>query len=254
MLKKRIIPTLLLKNNRMVKGKEFKNYRDVGDPISAVRIYNSQHADEIIFIDINENKDFNYLRNTLEKVSENCFIPLCAGGGINSLNQIKELLRAGADKVLITSEIYKNKNFLKQAAKRFGSQCIVAGFDIKLGLDNKYLPSINSGNQIIKDYDLTNYLKFLEKNGAGEILINFIDKDGLMKGTNIEVLKVLSNTTDIPIIVLGGIGNFQHAVDVFKETKTTAVACGSIFHFGSNDPIRFKSYLKNYGIDQRDLR
>ena len=253
MLKKRVIPTLLFKNKRMVKGKNFENYRDVGDPISAVRIYNNQHADELMFVDINETKDFDFLLDTLEKVSKNCFIPICAGGGINSLDQIQKLLRAGADKVLITSSAYKSKDLIKESSKRFGQQCIVVGIDIKSEKD-EYQLSYNSGKSIINDYNINNYLKYIENQGAGEILVNFVNLDGQMKGTNIKVLDELTKATSVPIIVLGGIGNFQHVLDVFEKTKATAVACSSIFHFGSNDPIRLKSFLKNNGIEQRKLR
>ena len=253
MLKKRVIPTLLFKNKRMVKGKNFGNYKDVGDPISAVRIYNNQHADELMFIDINEKKDFDFLIETLEKVSKNCFIPICAGGGISSLDQIQRLLRAGADKVLITSSAYKSKDLIKEVSEKFGQQCIVVGMDIKSEND-KYQLSYNSSKSLINDYDLNSYIKYLEKQGAGEILVNFVNLDGQMKGTNIKVLDELTKLTSVPIIVLGGIGNFEHVLDVFEKTKATAVACSSIFHFGSNDPIRLKSYLKNNGIEQRKLR
>ncbi len=254
MLKKRVIPTLLLKNKRMVKGKKFSNYRDVGDPISAVKIYNNQHADELMFIDINEEKDFKFLLSTLEKVSKNCFIPLCAGGGISSIDQVKDLLRAGADKVLITTNSYKKKNFISELAKKFGNQCIVVGVDLKIGEDKKYYLSCQSGKEIITEYTISDYIKHIEKEGAGEILVNFIDNDGMMKGLPTKMIQKLTNLTKVPIIVLGGIGNFQHVVEVFNSTTVSAVACSSIFHFGSNDPIRLKSYLKNNGIQQRSLK
>ena len=254
MLKKRVIPTLLLKNKRMVKGKKFSNYRDVGDPISAVKIYNNQHADELMFIDINEKKDFKFLLNTLEKVSKNCFIPLCAGGGISNVEQVKELLRAGADKVLITTNGYKKKKFIFELANKFGNQCVVVGVDLKIGDDNKYYLSCQSGKEIITEYTIPNYIKLIEKEGAGEILLNFVDNDGMMEGLPIKMIHKLTHLTKVPIIVLGGIGNVQHVVDVFSFTTASAVACSSIFHFGSNDPIRLKSYLKNNGIEQRSLK
>lgn len=254
MLKKRVIPTLLLKDKRMVKGKKFQNYKDVGDPISAVRIYNNQHADELMFIDINKKKDFSFLIKTLVDVSKNCFIPLCAGGGIETLDQVKSLLRAGADKILVTTAAYKKKDFIRQAATIFGQQCLVVGIDLKLDEKGKYFLSCNSGNELIKDYTISEYIKFIEKEGAGEIVLNFIDHDGMMSGLPIDIVQKFTKITKVPMIILGGIGNFQHVVDVFNNTAATGVACSSIFHFGSNDPIRLKSYLKNNGIEQRSLK
>ncbi len=254
MLKKRVIPTLLLKDKRMVKGKKFQNYKDVGDPISAVRIYNNQHADELMFIDINKKKDFLFLIKTLKEVSKNCFIPLCAGGGIETIDQVKDLLRAGADKILVTTAAYKKKDFIRQATTKFGQQCLVIGIDLRLDEDGKYFLSCNSGNELIKDYTIQEYIKFVENEGAGEIVLNFIDHDGMMGGVPIEVVQKFTKLTKVPIIILGGIGNFQHVADVFNNTSATAVACSSIFHFGSNDPIRLKSYLKNNGIEQRSLK
>lgn len=252
MLKKRVIPTLLLKNNRMVKGVKYKNYRDVGNPISAVKIYNNQFADELMFIDINENKNINFLVDTLKNVSENCFIPLCAGGGIKKIDDIEKLLKSGADKVLVTSHSIKEKNFIKKAAKEYGNQCIVVGIDIKL-MGKEYLVSYDSGKNY-SNFQIFEYIEYLNEQGAGEILINFVDLDGEMSGTNLKLLKKICNFTNTPFITMGGIGNFKHISDVFQRTKAAAVACSSLFHFGSNDPIRLRSFLKNQNILQRKTK
>ncbi len=249
MLKKRVIPTLLLKDDRMVKGVNYNNYRDVGNPISAVKIYNNQFADELMFIDINEDKNISFLIDTLKNVSENCFIPLCAGGGIKKINDIERLLKAGADKVLVTSQSVKEKDFVKKSAREYGNQCIVVGVDIKLK-DNEYVVSYDSGKNY-SNLKIFNYIEYLKEQGAGEILINFVDLDGKMAGTNLELLEKICNFTNTPIIVIGGIGNFKHVSDVFQKTKAAAVACSSLFHFGSNDPIRLRSFLKNQNITQR---
>lgn len=248
MLKVRIIPTLLLKNNRMVKGKQFANYRDTGDPIYASRIYNAQHVDELIFLDINatnEGRETNF--EIIEQVSSECFMPLTIGGGITSVTQIRRLLQSGADKVVINTAAVNDKTFIYKAAEMFGSQCIVVGIDVKFE-DNEYIIYTNSG---IKKTNLKlgDYLEQVEKDGAGEIFINSIDRDGMMKGYDLDLINKVLNSTSIPIIASGGAGNFMHLVDAYKSTGIKALAMASIYHFGDNNPVRARSYLKNQDIN-----
>lgn len=252
MLKKRLIPVLLLRNGRMVKGVQFDNYRDTGDPIYASRVYNSQYVDELIIIDIdatNENRKTN--RFVLSEVSKECFMPLTIGGGINSTNDIRELLLIGADKVVINTAAYSHPELILDAANTFGSQCIVVGIDIALE-NGKYTLYKNSG-KIKCDISLQDHIMNMEKLGAGEFFINNISEDGKMQGYDTELIKYIQKITNIPIIACGGAGNFMHLVDVFKKTNVSALAMASIFHFGDNNPIRARAHLKNYNIQIKNV-
>jgi cyclase len=247
MLKKRIIPTLLLNGERMVKGKNFKNYRDTGDPVYAAKIYNSQSVDELIFIDIEATlKNRKPNSNIITKVSEVCFMPLTVGGGVKSLEDISLLLNSGADKVLLNSAVYDNYKFVNEASKKFGSSCIIVGIDIRVE-DGNYILYKNSGT-IKCDITLAEHLKVLELEGAGEIYINNISNDGLMRGYNLGLTKYVLDHSKLPIISCGGAGNFKHVSDAFIKTEIQALAMSSIFHFGDNNPIRLRSYLKNLNI------
>ena len=253
MLKKRIIPTLLLKEGRLYKGKNFSNYRDVGDPASVLKIYSNQYADELILINIGSTEhDFNFLLKILSKATENCFIPITAGGGIDNLDKAKKLFNNGADKVLVTSEIASDIKILEKISLEYGRQAVIAGIDI---LEN------SNTFKIVKDKKRTElkipiekYVKEIDSVGAGEILFNFVNRDGMLKGLNIKLLNYLSKLTKTPTICLGGIGNLLHMCDIFKNTSCDAIACSSVFHFGDNNPIRARSYLKNNGVNQRIIK
>ena len=253
MLKKRVIPTLLLKGERLKKGIKFNNYRDVGDPVSSVKIYNNQFADELMFINIDRSNSHEYLCELLKKVSENCFIPMCAGGGVDSVLKIRDLLKSGADKVIITSAAENDFDFIENAVHVFGGQAVVIGIDLILE-KNKFYISTNSTKKIHKDIDVFDYIKKFEHLGVGEILINFVNLDGTMTGPNINFTKKITNFTSLPVIYLGGIGNIFHITKLFKETNVSAAACASIFHFGDNNPIRIRSSLKNNGVNQRKVK
>ena len=253
MLKKRIIPTLLLKNNRLVKGKKFSNYRDVGDPVSAIKIYNSQDVDELIFVNINANRfQSSDLKEILSIASENCFAALTVGGGINTIEQIEQLLLSGADKVIICSEFNKDPIFVKTASKNFGRQCVVLGIDIKIINDN-YMIHTHLGETKVSS-NIKEYIKKAEDMGVGEFFINNIDRDGLMSGYDIELLDTISNITSLPVIGSGGAGNFEHIYELFSKTKCSGAACSSIFHFGDNNPIRAASYLRNKGVEMKKIK
>lgn len=247
MLKVRLIPILLLRNGRMVKGKQFSNFRDTGDPIFASRIYNAQFVDELIFLDIdatNENRETNI--EIIERVSKECFMPLTIGGGIKTIEQIRKLLRAGADKVVINTASFLNPKFITEASNIFGAQCIIGGIDVKKENGN-YVVYTNSGK--VRTYvDLISRIKMLEQIGAGEIFINSIDEDGMMNGYDDELITIVMNNTNLPVIACGGAGNFMHLVNTFKLTNVSALAMASIYHFGDNNPVRARSYLKNQDI------
>lgn len=253
MLKKRIIPILLLQNGRMVKGVNFKDYRDTGDPISCIKIYNTQYPDELVFININKNRfKSKELFKILSIASKNCFIPLTVGGGIDSLKKIEELLNSGADKVILNTINFKNKDLIKNSSKVFGSQCIVVGIDIKKIGEKFYIYS-DLGNQKQK-IDLIDYIKVCEDKGAGEFFINSIDNDGKMIGYDLKLIEKVSKITKLPIIASGGAGNFKHILDLFNKTDASGAACGSIFHFADNNPIRVATYLSQKGIEQKKIK
>ena len=247
MLKRRIIPTLLLRGGRMVKGVNFDNYKDTGDPVYASKVYNAQYVDELIFLDIdatNEGRKTN--KEIISKVSKECFMPLTLGGGINELNDIRELLLVGADKVMINSAAYNNNNLIRDGANKFGSQCIVVGIDVKKEKEDYILYS-NSGRKKMK-IDLKSHLNNMENLGAGEIFINDISNDGVMQGYDFQLINYVLENTTLPVIACGGAGNLKHLVDAYKLTDVSGLAMASIYHFGDNNPIRARAYLKNNKI------
>jgi cyclase len=231
----------------MVKGKQFTNFRDVGDPVSAARIYNAQNADELIFIDIEASANgCASLIKTIERVSSECFMPLTVGGGIHSLETIKAMLRAGADKVVITTAAVENPTFIEQAANMFGRQCIVVGVDVKKQ-GSEHGVFIRSGAQQAS-IELLSHIQNMQRLGAGEIFINSIDRDGMMQGYDLELLSKVREWTTCPVIACGGAGNFKHLVEAIEVSRADAVACSSLFHFGDNNPIRARSFMKNAGL------
>jgi imidazole glycerol-phosphate synthase subunit HisF len=243
---------LLLSKGRMVKGKQFANFRDTGDPVSAARIYNAQNADELFFFDIDANRNgsaFEILESTIKQVAKECFMPLSVGGGIDSVDKIRRLLLAGADKVSITTAAHTSPDFINQAANQFGRQCIVVCLDVKKQEDQYVLYS-HCGKQKITT-SLADFVLDMTKRGAGEFVINSIDNDGMMKGYDLACVKEVKRITDRPVIVSGGAGTFAHLVEAFKEAFVEAVACASIFHFADNNPIRARSYLLNQGIPMK---
>jgi cyclase len=252
MLKKRIIPILLLKNGRMVKGKNFTNYRDTGDPVSQAKIYNTHNTDELVFLDTEAtlSKNDNLLK-LIKEVSKECFMPLSVGGGISSIDDIKKLINVGADKVVINSNAINNFNLIDKASKLFGKQAIIISIDVKKEND-KYIIYTNSGNKKEK-IDLSEHIKMIQLAGAGELLINSIDKDGMMDGYDIDLLNLVNKICSIPVIICGGAGNFEHLYEGFIH-KAHAVACSSLFHFGDNNPTRARSYLLNKGIAMKNIK
>ena len=255
MLKKRIIPILLLQNGRMVKGKQFKNYIDTGNPSSQVKIYTSQYTDELIFIDIQATiESRKSLLDVISRSAKESQMPFSVGGGIKSIEDIKETLAAGADKVLINSSAFEDHDFIKKAVKRFGSQAIILGIDYKL--DNKIGQNIVWTHCATKQTNLEPFklAKIYKDLNVGEIMLNSIDRDGMMSGYDIDLANKVSKAINIPVILSGGAGNFHHLVDAFNKTEVAAVACASLFHFGDNSPMRARSHLKNQGIKMRSIK
>lgn len=253
MLKKRVIPVLLLRDGRMVKGVNFSGYRDTGNPRTAVRIYSAQDADELVFLDIQASlQSHQALVEIVREAASECFMPLAAGGGIKSIDDARELLLAGADKVVVTTAAVTQPQLLTEIAERFGSQALVAGIDYRLEEDGPRV-WIRCGTERT-ELDPVTHARLLVSLGAGELLLNSIDRDGTMNGYDLATARAVADAVDVPVIVCGGAGNFMHLADLFNMTSASAAACASIFHFGDNNPIRARSYLRNLSIPMRVLK
>jgi cyclase len=251
MLKKRIIPCLDVKGGRVVKGINFVNLKDAGDPVEQAKIYDKGGADEICFLDITASSENRKI--LLDKVSEtakSCFVPLTVGGGISSIEDIKSLLLAGADKVSINTAAVKNHNFIKEGSIRFGSQCIVIAIDVKKVSSQKWEVFTHGGRQAT-GIDVIDYAKIVEKNGAGEILLTSMDRDGTKSGYDIELVRIVADLVSIPVIASGGVGTLEHLYEGFSKGHASAVLAASIFHYGEYSIKQSKEYLLNKGIKIR---
>ncbi|MBI1945836.1 MAG: imidazole glycerol phosphate synthase subunit HisF [Deltaproteobacteria bacterium] len=245
-MKRRVIPTLLLQEGRCVKGRQFKDYRNTGDPVTATRVYAAQNADELMFLDIDASQSGRAATvAVIERVSEEAFMPFTVGGGITTIQDVRALLNAGADKVAITTAAATSPDLIRAAAQAFGSQCIVAGIDVRREGD-RWAVYTHAG-RVRCDLELHDHVRHLEQLGAGEILINSIDHDGMMAGYDLELVRTVSSVTARPVIACGGAGNYGHLIDAFRA-GAHAVACASLFHFGDNNPPRVRAYLKNAGF------
>jgi cyclase len=252
MLKKRIIPCLDVKDGRVVKGINFVNLKDAGDPVEQAKIYDKGGADEICFLDITASSENRKI--LLDKVSEtakSCFVPLTVGGGISSIEDIKSLLLAGADKVSINTAAVKNHNFIKESSIRFGSQCIVIAIDAKKIGNNKW-EIFTHGGRNSTGIDAIAYAKIAEKNGAGEILLTSMDKDGTKTGYDLELTRAIASLVSIPVIASGGVGSLDDLYQGFKIGLASAVLAASIFHYKNYTIKEVKSYLKKKDIPIRE--
>lgn len=250
-LTKRIIPCLDVKNGKTVKGVNFENLKDVGDPVELAKKYSQSGADELVFLDITAtNEKRKTIIELVERVAKEVFIPFTVGGGISSLEDIKAILEAGADKISFNSGMVKNPEIVSKCSKYFGSQCIVAALDAKR-IDNDFYIFINAGkkNTGLKALD---WAKEVEKLGAGEILLTSMDFDGTQKGFDIELNELISSSVNIPVIASGGAGaNSGHFIDVFQKTKVEAALAASIFHYDTLPIEKLKKDLKDNGINVR---
>lgn len=250
MLAKRVIPCLDIKDGRVVKGVNFVDLVDAGDPVENAKVYEDQLADEIVFLDISASFEGRKTIVELAKeVAQNIFTPFTIGGGIKDLEDIRKLLEVGADKVSINSSAVKNPNLIYEAAKRFGSQCIVLAIDAKKE-GNSWNVYINGG-RINTGLDVIEWAKRGESLGAGEILLTSMDNDGTKKGYDIELTKKIATSLKIPVIASGGAGKKEHFLEVFKEAKADAALAASLFHFKELSVIDLKLYLKENNINVR---
>lgn len=250
MLAKRIIPCLDICNGRVVKGVNFVNLRDAGDPVEMGRLYSEQGADELVFLDITAtNEGRKTFVELVEKVAAGVSIPFTVGGGIYDINDVERLLRAGADKVSINSAAIRRPEFINEIAKNFGSQVCVVAIDGK-ETANGWKCMINGG-RIETEWNMFDWAKEAESRGAGEILFTSMDHDGVKQGYPNKALRQLYDTVSIPVIASGGAGNMQHFLDTFNEGKASAALAASVFHFGTVKIPELKEYLRNNGIEVR---
>ena len=250
MLNKRIIPCLDVKDGRVVKGVNFVKLRDAGDPVAVAEQYDKHKADEIVFLDITASHEerpilIDIVRATAEKV----FMPLTVGGGINSVDDIRDLLNAGADKVSINSAAIKRPELVKEAASRFGSQCIVVAIDAKKN-GGRWDVYINGG-RIRTDKDAVGWAKEVERLGAGEILLTSMDFDGTKNGYDLALTAAVSKAVNIPVIASGGAGQLEHFAEVFQKTNADAALAASVFHYGEFTIGEVKQYLKERNVAVR---
>lgn len=251
MVKKRIIPCLLLKQGRCVKGVNFTNHRDVGYPVTNAKIYEAQGADELIFLDITastEGRDI--LLDIVSKTADECFMPLTVGGGIKDLEDINSLLRAGADKITINTTAVENPKFITQAAERFGQQCIVVSIDYKKNDAGKLELFTRSGTKPT-GLDPVEWAAKAAQLGAGEILLTNIDQEGTRTGYDLETIRQVADKLDIPVIASGGVGTMEDLKKGIVEGHASAVSLASILHFTNQSVIKARDYLDTVGVDVR---
>ena len=251
MFEKRIIPCLDVKNGRVVKGVNFVNLIDAGDPVEVAKIYNEAGADELVFLDITATHE---ARGTViemaKKVAETVFIPFTVGGGIKSVDDFRELLLQGADKISINSSAIRNPQLISEAAQKFGSQCVVVAIDAKRNEYGSWNVYINGG-RIDTGLDALEWAKKAESLGAGEILLTSMDCDGTKNGYDIELTKTISENVSIPVIASGGAGNMSHFKDALTDGKADAALAASLFHFREIEICDLKNYLENEGVSVR---
>lgn len=252
MYAKRIIPCLDVKNGRVVKGVNFVNLIDAGDPVEVAKVYNEAGADELVFLDITATHE---ARNTVvemaRKVAETVFIPFTVGGGIKSVDDFRELLLQGADKISINSSAIRNPQLISDAAQRFGSQCVIVAIDAKRRDANDGWNVYINGGRIDTGLDAVEWAKKAENLGAGEILLTSMDGDGTKAGYDIELTRTISEAVNIPVIASGGAGEMSHFKDALTEGKADAALAASLFHFREIEINDLKDYLAQEGVSVR---
>ncbi|AOY75556.1 imidazole glycerol phosphate synthase subunit HisF [Clostridium formicaceticum] len=251
MITKRIIPCLDVDQGRVVKGVNFVNLRDAGDPVEVAKAYNLQGADEIVFLDITaSNEERNILLEVVKKTAEEVFIPLTVGGGIRSVEDFRQVLKSGADKVSINSAAVKTPSIVTECAKLFGSQAVVVAIDVKKQKDGSYHVYVKGGREDT-GLEAIAWAKEVERLGAGEILLTSMDKDGTKSGYDIEITKSISEAVNIPVIASGGAGSMEDFLEVFTKGSGDAALAASLFHFKEIEIGALKDYLKKHGINMR---
>lgn len=250
-VKTRVMPTLLYRDLGLVKGKGFDSWRRFGSVMQAVKVYNMREVDELIFVDISATKqgrEPDY--EIVDEIADECFMPLTVGGGIQSVEEVRNLLMVGADKTAINSAIVENPQLITDVAKRFGSQCMVASIDFRKHDNGTYEVFTESGSKAT-GLDPVDWAKKVEDCQAGEILLTSIERDGTMEGYDIELIRRVCEAVTIPVIASGGCGEYEHMARALSEGKASAVAAGAIYHYTERTPKEAKLYLKEHGFNVR---
>ena len=251
MLAKRIIPCLDVRDGRVVKGVNFVNIRDAGDPVELATYYSNQGADEIVFLDITATSDArDTVADVVERTAAQVFVPLTVGGGIRTLEDFQRLLRAGADKISVNSAAVKDPTLISRAAERFGSQCVVLAIDARKRENGTY-EVVVAGGRTPTGLDAVEWAREGERLGAGEILLTSMDADGTKTGFDLEMTKAVADAVSIPVIASGGCGSLEHFAEVFEKTNCDAALAASLFHFGELTVPQVKEYLAQQNIPVR---
>ena len=262
-LKKRLIPVVLLRNGVAVQSKGFRRYQVLGNPITIVERLSDWASDELIYLDISRNDFYDIGRDDLavenkrniisilKEMSSKCFMPLSFGGGIRTLNDCEERLKFGADKLILNTAVIKEPDFINTLANEYGSQCIVICIDAKKNVNNTWSVYDHSSKKLL-NLNAESWARELELRGAGEILIQSVDQDGLGKGYDLELIKLISNSVTIPVIALGGVGDWQHLVKGITEGGADAVAAANIFNFSENSVYNAKQHMFEAGLNVRE--
>ncbi len=251
MLKMRVIPCLDVKDGRVVKGVNFVNLVDAGDPVEQAKLYDAAGADELTFLDItasHENRDTLY--DVVAKTAEACFMPLTVGGGVRKIEDIRKLLLAGADKVSINTAAVANPDFVQEAARKFGDQCIVVSIDAKETAPGRY-EIFTHGGRTPTGIDAVDFARRMAASGAGELLVTSMDRDGTKSGYNIPLTRAIADAVGVPVIASGGVGTLDHLVEGIRDGHATAVLAASIFHFGTYTIAQAKVHMAAAGLPMR---
>ena len=252
MLKTRIIPCLDVKNGRVVKGTNFINLRDAGDPVEIAKLYNDKGADELCFLDISasqENRTTTY--DIVKKTAEKCFMPLTVGGGVRQVSEVEKLLNHGADKVSFNSAAVSSPQLISNAANKFGSQCIVVAIDAKFSPSKNEWEVFTHGGTRSTGIRVTEFAKIMEENGAGEILLTSMDQDGVKDGYDIKLLKTITQLVGIPVIASGGAGKVEHFLEAVSDGGASALLAASVFHFNEITIAEVKEFLNKSNVPMR---
>jgi cyclase len=254
MLKMRVIPCLDVKDGRVVKGVNFVNLVDAGDPVEQAKLYDAAGADELTFLDITASSDNrDTLHDVVARTAEACFMPLTVGGGVRKTDDIRKLLLAGADKVSINTAAVNNPDFVREAAEKFGDQCIVVSIDAKETVPGRF-EIFTHGGRNATGIDAVDFARRMAENGAGELLVTSMDRDGTRSGYNIALTRAIADAVTVPVIASGGVGSLQHLVEGIRDGHATAVLAASIFHFGQHSIAEAKAALAAADLPVRQER